>query len=210
MAPRDAHPVNTVGRSVIVPDSRLNMDQVGIPEKMAWNIYEPFVMGRMVRDGMKSVEAAKLLEERSPSAKKYLLEEMENRPVAYSRDPALHRFSILGGEPVLVPGDALRISPLVVKPLNADFDGDQMNVHVPISAEAIKEIRAKMLPSKNLFSISKKKPHFVPSQEFVLGIYNATKPSSKAGPAVSFRTQEDAVAAYKRGEIAIDTPVQIG
>lgn len=204
------HPVNTVGRSVIVPDSRLNMDQVGLPEKMAWNMYEPFVMGRMVRDGMSSVGAAKLLEARAPEAKKYLLEEMKYRGVMYSRDPALHRFSILGAEPVLVPGDALRISPLVVKPLNADFDGDQMNVHVPVSKEAIAEIREKMLPSKNLFSISKKKPHFVPSQEFVLGIYNATKPNPKMGDTVRFRTQSDAIEAYKRGEISIDAAIQIG
>lgn len=118
------HPVNAVGRSVIVPDARLDMDKVGIPEEMAWTSFEPFTMGRMVRAGMKPKEAARQIEARTPIAKKFLLEEMKARPVMYSRDPALHKFSIMGGEPVLVPGDAIRISPLVVKGFNADFDGN--------------------------------------------------------------------------------------
>lgn len=118
------HAVNTVGRSVIIPDSRLDMDHVGIPEKMAWSMYEPFVMGRMVKDGMQQTQAARELEKHSEIAKGYLLKEMEDRPVLYSRDPALHKFSIMGAHPVLVPGDSIRISPLVVNPFNADFDGN--------------------------------------------------------------------------------------
>jgi len=204
------HPVNTVGRSVIVPDARLNMDQVGLPEDIAWTSYSPFTMGRMVRAGMKPNEAARQIEERTPIAKNFLLEEMKYRPAMYSRDPALHRFSIAGADPILVPGNAIRISPLVVNPFNADFDGDQMNVHVPISPEAIKEIREKMFPSKNLLSISKRKPHYIPSQEFILGLFNATKPNPKSSEVLTFKTREEAVEAYKSGAIAIDSPIKIG
>ena len=118
------HPVNTTGRSVIIPDGRLDMDHVGIPEKMAWKMYAPFVIGRMVKDGMKSQIAATETENHSKTAKRYLLDEMGERPMLYSRDPALHRFAIMGGHPVLVPGDAIRISPLVVMPVTADFDGN--------------------------------------------------------------------------------------
>lgn len=202
------HPVNTVGRSVIIPDSRLDMDHVGIPEKMAWRMYSPFVIGRMVKDGMKSTIAATEVENKSKTAKRYLLDEMGDRDVMYSRDPALHRFSIMGGRPVLVPGDSIRISPLVVGPFNADFDGDQMNVHVPISREAMKEVRETMMPSQNLLSIRNRQIHYKPSQEFILGLYNITSP--KGGEPVRFSSVAQARAAYARGEIAIDTPVEIG
>lgn len=202
------HPVNTVGRSAIIPDSRLNMDQVGIPEKMAWDIYESFTMGRMVKDGMTSQAAAREIEKHSDVAKRYLLDEMKFRPVMYSRDPALHKFSIMGADPVLVPGDSIRLSPLVVGPFNADFDGDQMNVHVPISHSAISEVREKMFPSKNLFSISGRNIHYKPSQEFVLGLYNAAKPNHKKS-VMEFESEEEAIAAYKSNQIDIDTPVVI-
>ncbi len=121
----------------------------------------------------------------------------------YSRDPALHRFSIMGAKAILKPGNSLRLSPLVVKPFGADFDGDQMNVHVPISDNAIDEIRSKMFPSKNLFGLKAKDVHYVPSQEFILGLYNATRHNT-AKPAVQFKTREEALAAYKSGAIEID------
>lgn len=203
------HPVNTVGRSVIIPDSRLDMDHVGIPEKMAWNMYDSWIMGRMVKDGMQQTQAAREIENKTPRAKEYLLEEMKERPVMYSRDPALHKFSIMGAYPVLVPGDSIRISPLVVGPFNADFDGDAMNVHVPISPEAVKEVREKLMPSQNLFSIKNRGVHYKPSQEFILGLYNATQPA-KNKEVRRFKDEQEAIAAYKDNLIDIDTPIVFG
>jgi hypothetical protein len=202
------HSVNTVGRSVIIPDSRLDMDHVGLPEKMAWAMYDPFVMGRMVRDGMGQSAAARELEKHSEMAKSYLLKEMQDRPVLYSRDPALHKFSIMGAYPVLVPGDSIRISPLVVGPFNADFDGDAMNVHLPISPGAVREVRDKLMPSQNLFSIKDRSIHYKPSQEFILGLYNATQPA-KNKESRRFDSQDAAIQAYQDNEIDIDTPIVI-
>lgn len=202
------HPVNTVGRSVIVPNADLDMDQVGIPEKMAWEMFEPHVMRSMVREGMPATEAAKRVEKHDDFAKRHLLKEMERRKVMYSRDPALHRFSIMGANAVLVPGNNIHLSPLVVKPFGADFDGDQMNVHVPITDKAIKDVEERMMPSKNLFNLRGNKVQYLPSQEFILGLFGATQPKKGAQPVV-FKTTAEAIAAYKSGAISIDQPVSI-
>ena len=202
------HPVNAVGRAAIIPDADLNMDEVGVPENMAWHSFEPLTMRTMVQSGVNAVEAAKQIEQRSPFAKKFLLQTMDKYHILYSRDPALHRFSIMGAKAVLKSGNGLRLSPLVVKPFNADFDGDQMNIHVPVSDEAQKEIREKMLPSKNLFSLRGQDIHYAPSQEFILGAHLATLRNTKK-QSVTFNTKEEAKEAYKKKLIDIDTPITI-
>ncbi len=118
------HPVNAVGRSVIVPDSDLNMDEVGIPKEMAWRMFEAQTMRSMVKGGMPATEADKHIEKHDAVAMQHLLNTVDNSHVMYGRDPALHRFSIMGGKPRLVAGNNIRLSPLVVKPFGADFDGD--------------------------------------------------------------------------------------
>ena len=202
------HAVNTVGRSVIIPNADLNMDEVGLPEKSAWESFAPFTMGRMVKDGMPSTEAARHLEEHSDLARKYLLAEMDHRPVLISRDPALHRFSIQGAHAKLMPGSSIHLSPLVVSGFGADFDGDQMNYHVPVSEEAVNEIKQKMMPSKNLLSLKSRQIFNVPTQEFILGINNSTTPNKNKQTSI-FNTTEEAQQAYSRQEIDIDTPIQI-
>ena len=202
------HAVNTVGRSVIIPNADLNMDEVGLPEKSAWESFAPFTMGRMVKDGMPSTEAARHMEEHSDLARKYLLAEMDHRPVLISRDPALHRFSIQGAHAKLMPGSSIHLSPLVVSGFGADFDGDQMNYHVPVSEEAVNEIKQKMMPSKNLLSLKSRQIFNVPTQEFILGINNSTTPNKNKQTSI-FNTTEEAQQAYSRQEIDIDTPIQI-
>jgi hypothetical protein len=118
------HPVNAVGRSVIIPDGNLDMDEVGIPEKSAWKGFGSFAMGEMVRDGMPQRQAALELEKKSAMARKYLLKAMSTRPIMVSRDPALHRFSIMGARARLRSDNNIAVSPLVVKPYGADFDGN--------------------------------------------------------------------------------------
>lgn len=202
------HPVDTTARAAIVPDARLDMDQVGVPEKMARRVYAPFVMRRLVRQGMPPSRAALEVEDHSPLARKALLEEIDDRYVMYSRDPALHRFNIMGAKPVLVPGSSIRVSPLVVGPYGADFDGDAMNLHLPVSDEAKEEVKKKMLPSKNLFSLRDRSVHYKPSQEFVLGAFLATSPN-KSLPKVRFGSEEEAIEAYERKDITLDTPIEI-
>lgn len=203
-----SHPVNTVGRSVAVPDANLNMDEVGVPEEMAWRMFAPFTISRMARAGMSAPDATKHVVDRTPTARRFLLEEMEARPVMYSRDPALHRYNIQGSKAVIRPGSAIAASPLIVKGFNLDFDGDQVNIHVPISDAAVKDVQEKMLPSKNLLAIKNKKIFAQPSQEFILGLSNLSQPNKKKSVSI-FQDKNDALASYHRREIDLDTPIEV-
>ena len=202
------HPVNAVGRSVIVPDASLSMDEVGIPHAMAWPMFDAQIMRSMVKAGIPATEADRRIEKKDPAAFKHLQQVVDDSHVMYSRDPALHRFSIMGAKPRLVSGNNIRLSPLVVKPFGADFDGDQMNVHVPLSPEAQREVREIMLPSKNLFSLRHKQVHYLPSQEFVLGASGATTPRKEL-PVMKFKTEAEAIQAYQDNLIPIDQPVEV-
>ena len=203
------HTVNTVGRGVVVPDSELDMDTIGVPENIAWKLYAPFVMRRMVKAGMPAQNAALNIERRTDFSKKFLLQEMNERPVLYNRAPSLHKFNVMASKPHLVTGDGIHISPLAIKPMNMDFDGDAINIHVPISDGAVKEANNKLMPSQNLFDIKQRRVHYTPSQEFTLGIWSASAPNKTKAP-VKYKKVEDALQAYKNGEIDIDTPVEIG
>jgi hypothetical protein len=203
------HTVNTVGRGVTIPSDELDMDSIGLPSKMAWKLYSPFVMRRMVKNGMPAAQAALNVERKTDYAKKFLIDEMSDRPVLYNRAPALHKFNMMSARPRMVTGDSVQVSPLIVKGFNLDFDGDQMNVHVPVSDDAVKEAKDKLLPSKNLLSIKDRKVFYLPSQEFVLGLYNTTG-INKDRPKIKFDKESDVIAAYRRGEISIDSPVDIG
>jgi len=199
-------PVDVVGRGTITPNPSLDMDQVGLPESMAWTIYRPFTMRRLVRQGMSPKVAAEAVEGKDDRARKAMLDEMNSRPVIVNRAPVLHKFGMMAFEPILVKGSTLQVSPLVVGPYNADFDGDAMNYHVPVSKRAVTEAKEKMLPSKNLFSASGFEPHYVPSREYLYGLALATgKPSRKKTR--TFTSHKAVVDAFKRGEIGINDPV---
>ena len=200
--------VNLGGRAVITPDPRLNMDQVGIPEAIAWKSYSPFVMRRLVRRGMKPLEAAKRIKARSPDALSELQKEMSSRPVMINRAPSLHRYNLMGAWPVLVKSDSIHISPVTTPAFNADFDGDAMAVHVPATDEARKEVIEKLMPSKQLLHVSNFRSHFLPRQEYQLGLFEATRPSKKKTSQI-FTSLEDAIAAFKRGELDLDAVIEV-
>jgi len=201
--------VDVVGRAVIAPDSKLDMDSVGLPEEKAWDIYKVFLVRRLKRRGMPLVEAAKQVKERTPLAKAELLDEMKDRPVIVNRAPVLHRFGIMAFYPRLVKGDTLRVSPLIVSGFNADFDGDAVQYHVPVDDAAVKEAKERMLPSQNLISPGDfKTPMHMPSKEFAGGLYAASAGKSKRRPRI-FRNLQDVIAAHNRGEIDIDDEVQV-
>lgn len=201
--------VDMVGRSVIIPNPDLDMDQVGVPENQAWEIYKPIVVRNLVRRGMSRLEAARSVKARSPAARQTLVSEMEARPVIINRAPTLHRYGMMAAWPRLVKGHTLQISPLVVGGFGADFDGDQMNYHVPSTDEATQEAIEKMLPSRNLFAASNFKVHYKPSQEYVGGLYEASNRIDKQNKPVTFATVADAIRAYQSGQIGVDRQIEI-
>ncbi len=168
--------VDYSGRSVIVIGPELKLHQCGLPKKMALVLFEPFIIRRLKELGyVHTVRSAKkLIERKTPEVWDILEEVTKGHPVLLNRAPTLHRLSIQAFEPQLIEGDAIRLHPLVCTPYNADFDGDQMAVHVPLSVEAQLEARLLMLAPNNIFSPSSGKPITTPSQDILLGCYNLT------------------------------------
>lgn len=201
--------VDGVGRAVIGPEPNYDMDQCGIPEDAAWKLYRDYVIRGLTRRGYQQERAQELCDDRAPVAKSLLLEEMGRRPVILDRAPTWHKFNFMAFWPSLVSGSTLRMNPLVEKGFCADHDGDQMNFHVPSSDKAVQEAIEKMMPSKNLFSLTDlRKPRFVPNMEMTLGLAKLTAPQSKAKPRI-FLTARDAIRAYRRGEIGANDPVSV-
>ena len=166
---------NLVGRGTIIPDPKLGMDEVGLPEEMSWNLFQPFVMRRLIHEANYTPEeAAEEIENRTPSAKAFLEREMSERPIMLNRAPSLHKFSIMAFKPRLTDGKAIKIPPLIVKGFNADFDGDAMTVHVPVLIDAVREAE-KLLPSNNLYNPGTGRIMTMPKNEAALGIYQMSK-----------------------------------
>jgi DNA-directed RNA polymerase subunit beta len=200
--------VDVVGRGVITPNPDLDMDQVGLPESKAWEIYRPFIVRRLARRGVPPIRAAELVEQKDKAAKDALLEEMDERPVIITRAPVLHRYGVMAFKPQLTKAETLQIPPAIVTGFGADFDGDTMNYHVPVSDGAVKDALEKMLPSKNLMSTKNFKAHQLPKNEYQGGLYHATAFVSNK-PERYFATKADAIKAYKNGEIESDQKVVI-
>ena len=201
--------MDNVARGVVIPNPDLDIDSVGFPEQTAFDVYKRFLARRFKRKGMPLAEALRHIEDKSPLARDMLLEEMNERPVLVSRAPTLHKFGIMAFRPTLVKGNAIHVNPLVNKGFGLDYDGDQMNIHVPASTEAASEMVARLLPSRNLISPADfKTPMMMPSQTYALGLYLASTAKSESRPHV-FRSREDALAAYRRGELRAGDNVRI-
>ena len=198
-----------VGRAVITPDPDLDMDEVGIPENAAWNIYQPLIVRRLVRQGMGRVHAVQAAKQRRPEARTALLKEMQSRPVMIDRAPVLWRYGVMAFKPKLVADSSMHVSPMVVSGFNADFDGDAMQFHVPSTDAAAQELLDKLLPSRNLLSTGTFKVHQLPGKEYVGGLYAATSQPDLHHPPIVFNTAEDAIRAYHEGRIGINRRVHI-
>ncbi|MFM9000435.1 MAG: DNA-directed RNA polymerase subunit beta', partial [Opitutia bacterium] len=179
--------VDYSGRSVIVIGPELRLNQCGLPKKMALVLFEPFIIRRLKELGFAHTVrgARKYIEQKKPEVWDILEEVTKGHPVFLNRAPTLHRLSIQAFEPVLIEGDAIRLHPLVCTAYNADFDGDQMAVHVPLSLEAIMECKLLMMSTNNIFSPSSGKPILTPSQDIVLGAYYLTLEPASKPPAAS-------------------------
>ncbi|MBQ3077589.1 MAG: DNA-directed RNA polymerase subunit beta', partial [Clostridia bacterium] len=200
------------GRSVIVVGPDLKLYQCGLPKEMALELFKPFVMRRLEELGLaQNVNGAKKLVQRATNEVWDALEEViKEHPVLLNRAPTLHRLGIQAFEPVLVEGRAIKLHPLVCTAYNADFDGDQMAVHVPLSAEAQAEARFLMLSANNLLKPQDGKPVTVPSQDMVLGAYYLTlkRPGTK-GEGKAFSSKDEALLAYDAGEVSLHAPIKV-
>ncbi len=204
--------VDYSGRSVIVVGPELKLYQCGLPKEMALELFKPFVMKSLVENGIAgNMKSAKKMVERAKSEVWDALEKViKDHPVMLNRAPTLHRLGIQAFEPVLVEGRAIKLHPLVCTAFNADFDGDQMAVHVPLSAEAQAEARLLMLAANNLLKPSDGKPVAVPTQDMILGSYYLTMDKDdEPGNGKVFRDVDEATMAYDEGDIGLHSQIKI-
>ncbi len=204
--------VDYSGRSVIVVGPELKIYQCGLPNEMALELFKPFVMKKLVSDGLAhNIKSAKRMVERvKPEVWDVLAEVIKEHPVLLNRAPTLHRLGIQAFEPVLIEGRALKLHPLVCTAYNADFDGDQMAVHVPLSVEAQAEARFLMLSANNLLKPQDGKPVTVPTQDMVLGSYYLTiERKGEAGEGKVFCSSDEAIMAYTEGVVGLHAPIKV-
>ncbi|MDA8661059.1 DNA-directed RNA polymerase subunit beta' [Luminiphilus sp.] len=204
--------VDYSGRSVIVTGPTLRLHQCGLPKKMALELFKPFIFGKLEHRGLAStIKAAKKMVEREPpEVWDILAEVIREHPVLLNRAPTLHRLGIQAFEPVLIEGKAIQLHPLVCAAYNADFDGDQMAVHVPLTIEAQLEARALMMSTNNILSPASGEPIIVPSQDVVLGLYFMTRERVNAqGEGMTFADAAEAERAYAAGQVDLQARVKV-
>ena len=202
--------VDYSGRSVIVVGPELKIYQCGLPKEMALELFKPFIMHKLVERNLSLnfKSAKRLIEKQKPVVWDILEEVIKDHPVMLNRAPSLHRLSIQAFEPVLIEGRAIRLHPLVCGGFNADFDGDQMSVHVPLSPEAIAEARILMLSSNNVLKPATGDPILTPTQDMVLGSYYLTIEKEGAkGENKNFISEDEAIMAYQTGNVEIQAPI---
>lgn len=205
-------PVDLVGRAVIVPDATLGLDQLSAPESTLWKMYAPFIIGNLVKRGVAATKAQEYVTNKHPLAEQALHEELQTRPAVVTRDPQLHKYSAQAF--YLKPNSnnkdhSLKMNPLIYKGMGADNDGDQLNINVPASDDARKEVIEKMLPSKNLLGPASFAPMYVPSNEASLGLFQLSTEDKKNEPK-HYKTEADVVRAFEKGELMPGDNVKIG
>ncbi|MGH8573014.1 MAG: DNA-directed RNA polymerase subunit beta', partial [Gammaproteobacteria bacterium] len=204
--------VDYSGRSVIVVGSTLKLHQCGLPKKMALELFKPFIFSKLERNGMATtIKAAKKMVEREGAEVWDILEEViREHPVLLNRAPTLHRLGIQAFEPVLIEGKAIQLHPLVCTAFNADFDGDQMAVHVPLSIEGQLEARTLMMSTNNILSPANGDPIIVPTQDVVLGLYYLTRERVGArGEGMVFGDVDEVHRAYETGAAELHARVRV-
>ncbi len=205
--------VDYSGRSVIVSGPKLEMSQCGLPKKMALELFRPFVISILVKRGFATnVKGAKRLIERNrPEVWEALEEAIKSRPVLLNRAPTLHRLGIQAFEPQLIEGSAIQLHPLVCPAFNADFDGDQMAVHVPLSKRAVEEARELMLSTRNLLKPANGEPIIAPSKDMVMGVYFLTRDDDRSYPGDGriFSSVDEVEIAYHLDQVKIPTKIKL-
>ncbi len=203
--------VDYSGRSVIVVGPELKLYQCGVPKEMALELFRPFIMKKLVEDGVANniKSAKKMIDKGKPEVWDALEFVIKDRPVMLNRAPTLHRLGIQAFEPVLVEGRALKLHPLCCTAFNADFDGDQMAIHVPLSAEAQAEARVLMLSANNLLRPQDGQPVTVPTQDMILGTYYLTIVREEEGTGKVFSSADEAMLAYDAKVVGLHSPIKV-
>ncbi len=204
--------VDYSGRSVIVIGPKLRLHQCGLPKKMALELFKPFIYQKLEEKGYATTikSAKKMLEKERPEVWDVLEEVIKEHPILLNRAPTLHRLGIQAFEPLLIEGKAIQLNPLVCTAFNADFDGDQMAVHVPLSIEAQTEARVLMMSTNNILSPAHGKPIIVPTQDIVLGLYYLTREKyGVKGEGRVFSSFDEARAAYEAGQVHLQARVKV-
>ena len=204
--------VDYSGRSVIIVGPELRVNQCGLPRYMALELFKPYIINRLVKKGYahNAKHAGRVAESETPQVLEVLEEVVRGRPVILNRAPTLHRLGVQAFEPILVDGKAIRLHPLVCSAFNADFDGDQMGVHLPLSREAVMEARRLMMSKFNILSPSSGEPIMAPALDMVLGCYYITLLDEAAkGAGKEFRDFEDTMLAYEFGTLGIRAPITV-
>ncbi len=204
--------VDYSGRSVIVVGPTLRLHQCGLPKKMALELFKPFIFGKLELKGLATtIKAAKKMVEREEAIVWDILDDViREHPIMLNRAPTLHRLGIQAFEPVLIEGKAIQLHPLVCTAFNADFDGDQMAVHVPLTLEAQLEARALMMSTNNILAPASGEPIIVPTQDVVLGLYYMTRETINGkGEGMVFSNPEEAMRAYRNGDAELHAKVKV-
>ena len=204
--------VDYSGRSVIVVGPSLRLHQCGLPKKMALELFKPFIFGKLEARGLATTikAAKKMVERETAEVWDILAEVIREHPVLLNRAPTLHRLGIQAFEPVLIEGKAIQLHPLVCTAYNADFDGDQMAVHVPLTIEAQLEARALMMSTNNVLLPASGEPVIVPSQDVVLGVYYMTREKiNDLGEGMAFADVEEVFRAYRAGKVGLQARVKV-
>jgi hypothetical protein len=196
------------GRGVATVDPEYKLDEIGMPEDLAWKQYQPFIQRRLVQEGLKPSQAVLEIRDRTDRASKALDREMSVRPVMYSRSPVWHKFGIIGGWAKRVKGKNIVTNPYITTGQTLDYDGDTINLHVPATAEAVNDIKDKLMPSKMLFTIrDEDKVMPQPKMETLLGLYEAKHGKGKP---VVFNSKAEAIRAIARGDVSLSDDIVIG
>ena len=196
------------GRATIIPEPQLNLDEVGIPENMLWVMLEKFLIGRLVKQGYSAVDAKKMVEDRHPAARNAFALEVKERPVFVNRAPSLHRFNVVAAYPVPVQGKSVKLNPFAEKGMNADYDGDAVQIHAPVTPAGIKDAENMTLSKLLFLDKSKNALNVAPDHEAIIGLHRATDTKSP-GKTHNFKTRGEAIEAYHRGEVGLGDSVKI-
>jgi hypothetical protein len=196
------------GRATIAPDPTLNMDEIGVPEDMLWGMYSKFVIGRLVKKGYTALDAQKLVDEKAQIARNELLSEAKERPVLINRAPSLTRMNIIAGYAKIIGGKTLAINPFAERGLSADYDGDAMQIHAPVTDAGVEDAKKMTLSNLIFGDRARNQLNVAPDMESILGLHRMTSRKTE-GKTRHFRSRGDAMAAYHRGEVSLADTVEI-
>jgi len=204
-----ARRLDFTGRGTAAPDPSLGMDEVGLPETMMWDMYSPFVIKNLTKQGYSALQAKKMVEDKNSRAREELMIESNRRPVILNRAPSLHRFNVISFKPKPVSGTTIQVNPFMEDGMNLDYDGDALQVHVPVTEGAVNDAKKLYLSNNVLGDRNRNTILAYPKQEAMAGLFKATINKPTSSKAIKFKTTKDALAAYRRGEVSTNDLVEI-